>query len=56
MPVCVTVTLKVPLAPPALLAIDPEHVPAAGDVPATDTAKVTEPPRVDGVALPTAAI
>jgi hypothetical protein len=56
MPVCVTVTVNGAAVPPALLAIEPVHVPALGVVDATETANVTEPPSVGGVELPTAAI
>ncbi len=54
--VCVTVTLNVAAVPPALLAIEPVHVPAVGDDDAMATAKVTDAPADGAVAEPTAAI
>jgi hypothetical protein len=54
--VCVTVTVNVAATPPALLEMDPLHVPAVGDTDATAMANATAPPGTAAVAEPTAAI
>jgi biotin carboxyl carrier protein len=54
--VSVTVTVNVAATPPALLEMEPLHVPAVGDTAATATAKFTAAPGAEAVAEPTAAI
>ena len=54
--VWVTVTVNGAAVPPALLEIEPVHVPAVGESAGNATANVTEAPGADAVDEPTAAI